>query len=169
MQIQAGKHVWIVTLRSIVRVASLIVGEMRKYGFVAGTEIIIGRILYCGIFYAVALRVAKRLCTRYRTWQDDGEVWMMGSCHWAAILMAVIWYYSKDRPCNDMSEEQQVRCHTEMRNHLHPLMKRRMYWNYANNVSRRNGWFSYLGLWCGSSSRFNRGMIYCTGVGESGD
>ena len=30
---------------------------------------------------------------------------MMGSCHWAAILMAVIWYYSKDRPCNDMSEE----------------------------------------------------------------
>ena len=46
----------------------MIVGEMRKEGFVAGTVIIVGRILYSGILHAVALRVAKMLCTIYRTW-----------------------------------------------------------------------------------------------------
>ena len=52
----------------MVRVASWIVGEMRKEGFVAGTEIIIGRRFDWGILHAVALRFAKMLCMKSRTW-----------------------------------------------------------------------------------------------------
>ena len=52
----------------MVRVASWIVGEMRKEGFVAGTVIIIGRRFDWGIFHAVALRFAKMLCMKSRTW-----------------------------------------------------------------------------------------------------
>ena len=55
-------------LRSMVRVVSWIVGDMRKEGFVAGTVIIIGIRLYWVISHAVALRVVKRLCTSSRTW-----------------------------------------------------------------------------------------------------
>ena len=168
MYMQVGKHVWIVTLGSIVRVTSFIVGEMRKQGFAAGTVIIVGKILYWGILHAVALRVDNMLCTISRTWQDVGAVWMAGSCHWASVLMAVVWYYRKYRPCNEMVEEYQVRWQTEMRDQLHPLMKRRMYWSNVNNASRRNGQFSGLGLWCGKRSKVNRGMKPWTGVGESG-
>ena len=48
-------------LRSIVRVASWFVGEIRKEGLVSGTVIILGIRLYWGVFHAVALRVANRL------------------------------------------------------------------------------------------------------------
>ena len=56
------------TLRSIVKVASWLVGEMSKGGLVAGTVIIVGRMLDWRILHAVALRFANRLCTRSRTW-----------------------------------------------------------------------------------------------------
>ena len=46
----------------------MIVGEMKKWGFVAGTVIIVGRILYSVILHAVVMRVAKMLCTISRTW-----------------------------------------------------------------------------------------------------
>ena len=55
-------------LRSIVRVASWIIGEMRREGLVAGTVIIAGRRLYWLILHAVVLRVVNRLCTSSRTW-----------------------------------------------------------------------------------------------------
>ena len=44
------------------------VGETRKEGLLSGTVIKVGRRLYWGIFHAVALRVANRLCTISRTW-----------------------------------------------------------------------------------------------------
>ena len=47
-------------LRSIVRVESLIVGDMRKEGFLEGTVIVVGRILYWVISHEVALRVGNR-------------------------------------------------------------------------------------------------------------
>ena len=50
------------------KLASLLVGEMSKGGLVAGTVIIVGRRLDWRILHAVALRVANRLCKRYRTW-----------------------------------------------------------------------------------------------------
>ena len=56
------------TLKLMVRVVSWIFGEMRNEGLVSGALIIVGRILGCGIFHAVALRVAKRLCTSSRHW-----------------------------------------------------------------------------------------------------
>ena len=61
-------HFWRVTLRLMVAMASWIVGEMRKEGFVAGTVIIIGMRLDWGILHTVALRVAKILCKISRTW-----------------------------------------------------------------------------------------------------
>ena len=68
MEMQVDQHLWSVMLRSIVMVTYLIVGEMRKEGLLAGTVIIVGRILYSVILHAVALRDAKMLCTIYRTW-----------------------------------------------------------------------------------------------------
>ena len=53
IECQVDQHFWIVTLRSIVRVASCIVGDMRKEGLVAGTVIIVGRRLDWGILHAV--------------------------------------------------------------------------------------------------------------------
>ena len=44
------------------------VGDMRNEGLVAGTVIIVGKRLDCVILYAVALRVANRLCTSSRNW-----------------------------------------------------------------------------------------------------
>ena len=78
-----------VTLRLMVRVKYSIVDEMRKEGFVAGKLIIVGRILYWGILHVLVLRVAKRLSKNSRTWYDYGAVWMVGSCQWDAILLAV--------------------------------------------------------------------------------
>ena len=52
----------------IVRVASWMVGEMRKEGLVSGTIIIVGRRLYWGMLHAVEMRVVNRLCTSSRTW-----------------------------------------------------------------------------------------------------
>ena len=40
---QVEHHFWIVTLMPIARVASWMVGEMRKEGLVSGTVIIVGR------------------------------------------------------------------------------------------------------------------------------
>ena len=68
MEMQVDQHLWSVMLRSIVMVTYLIVGEMRKEGLLAGTVIIVGRILYWLIFHAVALRFAKRLCKSSRNW-----------------------------------------------------------------------------------------------------
>ena len=50
-------HLWIVTLRLIVGVASWMFSEIRKEVLVAGTVPIVGRRLYWVIFHAVALRV----------------------------------------------------------------------------------------------------------------
>ena len=44
------------TLRSMARVASWIVGEMRKEGLVLGTVIIVGRRLDWGILYCMQWR-----------------------------------------------------------------------------------------------------------------
>ena len=65
---QVDHQLCIVTLRSIVRVASWIVGEMRKERLLSGTVIIVGRILKWGILHAVVLRVANRLYMISRTW-----------------------------------------------------------------------------------------------------
>ena len=86
------------------RLASWIVGEMRKECLVAGTVIIVGRRLDWGILHAVALRVANRLYTSYRNWYDARAVWMVVSCHRAARLLAIIWYYRKGRSWNTMVE-----------------------------------------------------------------
>ena len=67
MEMQVDQHLWSVMLRSIVMVTYLIVGEMRKEGLLAGTVIIIGRILYWLILHSVALRVFNRLCMISRT------------------------------------------------------------------------------------------------------
>ena len=56
-----------------------------------------------------------------------------------------------------------------MRNHLHPLIKRRSSWNNANTLPGRAGWVSDLGPRSGSSNRVNRGVKPWAGVGESGD
>ena len=50
------------------RLASWMVGEMRKEGLVSGTVIILGRIVDWGILHAVVLRVANRLFMSSRTW-----------------------------------------------------------------------------------------------------
>ena len=68
IECQVEHHFWIVTLRSIFRVAYWMVGETRKEGLVSGTVIKVGRRLYWGIFHAVALRVANRLCMSCRNW-----------------------------------------------------------------------------------------------------
>ena len=52
--------------RSIVRVVYWIFGEMRKEGLVACTVIIVGRILYWGIFHSVTLNVMNSLCMSSR-------------------------------------------------------------------------------------------------------
>ena len=65
---QLEHHFWIVTFISMLRIASYIFGDMRKEGLVSVTVIIVGRILYWGIFHAVVLRVAKSLCTSSRIW-----------------------------------------------------------------------------------------------------
>ena len=64
---QVEHHFCIVTLRSIVRVASWMVGEMSKEGLVAGIVIIVGRRLDWGILHDVALRVVNSLFTISRT------------------------------------------------------------------------------------------------------
>ena len=45
-----------------------------------------------------------------------------------------------------------------MRNHLHPLMKRRASWSDAKPLARRAGWVTDLVLWSGSSNRVKRGL-----------
>ena len=65
---QVEHHFWIVALRLIVRMASWMVGDMRKEGLLAGKVIIVGRRLDWGIMHSVALRVVNRLCTSSRTW-----------------------------------------------------------------------------------------------------
>ena len=49
------------------RVASLMVGDIRKDGLLVGTVIIVGRRLDWVILHAAALMVVNRLCMRYRT------------------------------------------------------------------------------------------------------
>ena len=93
---------------------------------------------------------------------------MVGSCQRAARLLAVIWSYMKDRPWNVMSEEEYVGWHTNVRNHLHPLMKRRTSWNNENPLDWRAGWVADLGPWSRSSNRVSRGLKPWGGVGESG-
>ena len=90
MEIQVDQHFSNVTLRLMVRVKYWIDGDMKKEGFVAGKLIIVGRITYREILHAVVLRVAKRLSKSPRNWYDYGVVWMVGSCQWDAILLAVI-------------------------------------------------------------------------------
>ena len=68
IECQVDHHSWIVTLISMVMVASWIFGETRKEGLATDTVIIVGRRLYWGIFHAVALRVANMFCTRSWTW-----------------------------------------------------------------------------------------------------
>ena len=51
-----------------------------------------------------------------------------------------------------------------MSNHLHPLMKQRIAWNYANPLAGRDGWVSDLVMWYGSSNVVNRGIKPCVGV-----
>ena len=55
-------------LRSIVRVASWMVGEMSKEGLVSGTVIIVWRRLDWRIMHYVVLRFENRLCTISKTW-----------------------------------------------------------------------------------------------------
>ena len=45
-----------------------------------------------------------------------------------------------------------------MRNHLHPLMKRRRSRNNEKTLSRSSGWVSDLGPWSGLSNRVIRGL-----------
>ena len=56
------------TLRSIVRVASWIIADMRKEWLVSGTVIIVRRRPDWRIMHAMVLRVANRLCTSSRIW-----------------------------------------------------------------------------------------------------
>ena len=55
-----------------------------------------------------------------------------------------------------------------MWNHLHILMKRRTYWNYAKHLSGRERWFADLGPWSSSSNKVARGIKPWAGVVESG-
>ena len=55
-------------LRSIVRVVSWTVGEMRKEGLASGKVIIVGSRLDWGILNAVAQSAANSLCMISRTW-----------------------------------------------------------------------------------------------------
>ena len=98
-------HFCIVTLRSIVRLASWVVDDMRREGLAVGTVIIVGSRLDWGVLHAVALRVVNRLYTSSWNCWDAGEFWMVGSYQRAVILLAVIWYSMKDRPCIVMVEE----------------------------------------------------------------
>ena len=59
-------------------------------------------------------------------------------------------------------------CHTNMRNHLHTLMKRRTSWNYAKTLDGRAEWVYDLVPWSWSSNRVNRGLKYWVGLGDSG-
>ena len=65
---QLEHHFWIVTFISMLRIASYIFGDMRKEGLVSVTVTILGRRLGWGVLHAVALRVAKMLCTSSRIW-----------------------------------------------------------------------------------------------------
>ena len=58
--------------------------------------------------------------------------------------------------------------HINMRNHLHPFMKRRMSRNDKNTLARRDGWVADLGLWSGSSNRVSRVLKPWARVEESG-
>ena len=64
----------------MVRVASWVVGEMRKDRLLEITVIIVRRILAWVILHAVALMVVKKLCTSSRIWWDAVVVWMVVSC-----------------------------------------------------------------------------------------
>ena len=55
--------------------------------------------------------------------------------------------------------------HTSMRNHLHPLMKRRISRNNANPLARRAGWVADLGPGYGSSNRVTRELKLWAGLG----
>ena len=65
--VQADFHWERAALRSMVRVASWIVGEMAKAGQVWGAVTVTGTRQDGGRLQAVALRVANRLCTSSRT------------------------------------------------------------------------------------------------------
>ena len=65
---QVERPFWIVMLRSIVRVESWMLGDIREEELVAGKVIIVGRRIDSVILHAVALRVENRVCTIYRTW-----------------------------------------------------------------------------------------------------
>ena len=45
-----------------------------------------------------------------------------------------------------------------MREHVHPFMKQRTYWNNANTFYGSNGWVNNLVPWRGLISRVNRVM-----------
>ena len=67
---QVENHLWIVTLRLIVRVASWMVGDMRKEGLVSGTIIVVGGILDWGNFILDAEDVFEGEVTR---WLEQGS------------------------------------------------------------------------------------------------
>ena len=87
------------------RVASWIVGDMRKEGLLSGAIIIVGKRIDWGIWNEVAMRVAKRLCTSSRILWDAVVVWMVGSCQRVVRVLDVIWSSKKDMPWNLMLEE----------------------------------------------------------------
>ena len=64
---------------------------------------------------------------------------MVVSCQRAARLLAVIWSYRKDRPWYAMVEEEEVGWQTDMRNHLHPLMKQGASLNNEKNLYGKSG------------------------------
>ena len=68
IECQVEHHLCIVILRSIVRVASWVVGEMRKEGLISVTVIILRRKLDWGILHAVELRFVDRLFTISGAW-----------------------------------------------------------------------------------------------------
>ena len=158
MKLQAQHHFCSMTLRSMVRVAYLIIGEMRKEGFTLGTLFIVWRKLDEEILYEKVLRVPKRLRTSSRSWQYDREIWIVGLCQRDAMLLDIMWYSRKDRTWNAMVEEQWVRWHTKIRNHLHLLIKKSMSWNDKKPLSGRDGWVYDLGIQSGSSIRVSRGI-----------
>ena len=55
-----------------------------------------------------------------------------------------------------------------MRNHLHPLMKRRTSRNNAKPLAGRSRWVGDLVPWYGSSNRVRKGLKPWDGLGEIG-
>ena len=118
MQLQVKQHFWSATLSLMVSVDYWIVGEMGKEGLILGK-------VNGVIFRTVVLRVANRLCKISRNQQDSGAVCMAVYCHRANILLPIIWSYRNYIPWNMMVKQQKVGWKTDIRNHLHLLMKRR--------------------------------------------